>query len=73
MPPQDLITGRVQPGFGVALVDAEEDVHPVERPHRLDGDLIRVAGTHANDEQFAHLNDPSCCRSSAARDHCPQS
>jgi len=54
VPAQDLLTRRVQSRFRVALVDAEEDVHPVEGLHRLDGDLVRVPGTHADDEQFTH-------------------
>ena len=54
VPAQDLVPGRVEPGFGVPLIDTEEHVHPVQGLHGLDGDLVRVAGSHAYDEQFAH-------------------
>jgi hypothetical protein len=58
VPPQDLVAGRVQTGFRVALVDPEEDVDPVERRHRRDRDLIRVARAHTDDQQFTHVSYP---------------
>jgi drug/metabolite transporter (DMT)-like permease len=54
MPAQDLVPGVVQPGPGAALVDAEEHLHPVEGRHGLDGELVRVARAHADDQQLAH-------------------
>ena len=52
--PQDVVPDGVQPRFRVALVDAEQDIHPVEGLHGLDGDLVRMPGTHPDDEQFTH-------------------
>jgi drug/metabolite transporter (DMT)-like permease len=54
MPAQDFVPGVVQPGPGAALVDAEEHLRPVEGRHGLDGELVRVARAHADDQQLAH-------------------
>ena len=54
MAAQDLVADGVEAGLAVTLVDQEEDVDAVEGPHRLDGDLVRVPRTDADDEQFTH-------------------
>jgi hypothetical protein len=50
MPLQDFVTDLVQPGLCIALIEAKENIHAGARPHGLDRDLVRVAGSDADDE-----------------------